>query len=202
MLNLDSSTLVGKGKRRECYFHPEEKNRCVKIVVTGNHKETLREQSYYRLLSKRNISWSMLVQFYGNVETNRGEGAVFELVRDYNGDVSKTLDFYLSAQDEPAFNYQNLSKLLPLLKDYLIKWKIVTVSITPWNIVYKKINKIEGTLVIIDNIGNSDFIPICNYIDSFAVRKIRSKWRRFENLMTKKYNQNKTLQKVFKASVR
>ena len=63
-------------------FPSEEKNRCVKIVVTGNHKETLREQSYYRLLSKRNISWSMLVQFYGNVETNRGEGAVFELVRD------------------------------------------------------------------------------------------------------------------------
>jgi hypothetical protein len=202
ILKLNSSTLIGKGLRRECHFHPEDENRCIKIVVAGDHKETLREQSYYNLLSNRNISWSMLAKFYGNVETNRGEGAVFELIRDYQGDVSKTLEYYLSAQDEPDFNYQNLSKLLTLLKQYLMKWKIVTMAIKPQNIVYKKINKTEGTLIIIDNIGNSDFIPICNYVDNFAIRKIRRKWQRFEFSLTKNYNHNKALQRMLKDSNR
>ena len=91
MLKLEPSALFGRGLRRECYFHPEDETKCIKIVVDGDHKETVREQSYYRLLEKRNISWRMLARFYGNVETNRGEGAVFELIRDYNGEVSKTL---------------------------------------------------------------------------------------------------------------
>ena len=202
ILKLNSSTLIGKGLRRECYFHPEDENRCIKIIVAGDHKETLREQSYYRLLRKRNISWSMLAKFYGNVETNRGEGAVFELIRDYHGDVSKTLEHYLSAPDETDFNYKNLSKLLALLKHYLMKWKIVTMAIKPQNIVYKKINKTEGTLIIIDNIGNSDFIPICNYVDNLAIRKIRRKWQRFEFSLTKNYGQNKALQRMLKDSNR
>ena len=71
MLTLKSSSLIGKGLRRECYFHPEDETKCIKVIVAGDHKETLREQSYYRLLEKRHISWEMLARFYGNVETNR-----------------------------------------------------------------------------------------------------------------------------------
>ena len=183
MLKLESSALLGKGLRRECYFHPEDENKCIKIVVAGDHKETLREQSYYRLLEKRNIAWKMLARFYGNVETNLGEGAVFQLIRDYNGEVSKTLVHYFSAKNETDRNYQYLYQELLVLKQYLLKWKIVTISLKPQNIVYKKTNESEGFLVIIDNVGNSDFIPICNYIDWMATRKINRKWQRLEDLL-------------------
>ena len=187
MLTLASSSLIGRGLRRECYFHPEDENKCIKIVVAGDHKETVREQSYYRLLEKRNISWKMLARFYENIETNRGEGAVFELIRDHTEEVSKTLEHYFSANNETDLNYQDLSRALPLLKQHLLKWKIVTMSLKPQNIVYKKIDESEGVLVVIDNIGNSDFIPICNYLDSFATRKIRRKWQRFEESLSKDY---------------
>ena len=185
MLKLESSALLGRGLRRECYFHPDDENKCIKIVVAGDHKETVREQAYYRLLERRNIAWRMLAKFYGNVETNLGEGAVFELIRDYNGAVSKTLVQYFSAHNETDRHYQYFSQALLGLKQYLLKWKIVTISLKPQNIVYKKTNESEGFLVIIDNIGNSDFIPICNYIDWMATRKIRRKWQRFENLLAK-----------------
>jgi len=187
MLTLASSSLIGRGLRRECYFHPEDENKCIKIVVAGDHKETVREQSYYRLLEKRNISWKMLARFYGNIETNRGEGAVFELIRDHNEEVSKTLEQYFSANNETDLNYQDLSQALPLLKQYLLKWKIVTMSLKPQNIVYQKIHPTQGKLVVIDNIGNSDFIPICNYVDRMAIRKIRRKWQRFEESLSKDY---------------
>lgn len=187
MLTLESSSLIGRGLRRECYFHPEDGNKCIKVVVAGDHEETVREQSYYRLLEKRNISWQMLARFYGNVETNRGEGAVFELIRDYNKEVSKTLGQYFSANNETDLDYQDLSRTLPLLKQYLLKWKIVTMALKPQNIVYKKINESEGILVVIDNIGNSDFIPICNYVNWMAAQKIRRKWQRFEDSIEKDY---------------
>ena len=185
MLKLESSALLGRGLRRECYFHPEDENKCVKIVVAGDHRETAREQSYYRLLEKRNIAWEMLARFYGNVETNLGEGAVFELIRDYSGEVSKTLVHYFSAPNKTDRNYQYLYQALPALKQYLLKWKIVTIALKPQNIVYKKTNESEGFLVVIDNIGNSDFIPICNYVDWMATRKIHRKWQRFEDLLAK-----------------
>ena len=185
MLKIESSALLGKGLRRECYFHPEDENKCIKIVVAGDHRETAREQSYYRLLEKRNIAWEMLARFYGNVETNLGEGAVFELIRDYNGEVSKSLVHYFSADNETDRNYQYLYQALLLLKQYLLKWKIVTIALKPQNIVYKKTNESEGFLVVIDNIGNSDFIPICNYIDWMATRKIHRNWQRLEDLLAK-----------------
>ena len=185
MLKLESSALIGRGFRRECYFHPEDKNKCIKVVVAGDHKETRREQSYYRLLEKRSIAWKMLARFYGNVETNLGEGAVFELIRDYNGEVSKTLGHYFSTNNETDRDYQYLYQALLELKQYLLKWKIVTMVLRPQNIVYKKTNESEGYLVVIDNIGNSDFIPICNYVDWMATRKIRRRWQRFEDILTK-----------------
>ncbi len=198
MLTLESSSLIARGLRRECYFHPEDENKCIKVVVAGDHKETAREQSYYRLLEKRNISWKMLARFDGNIETNRGKGAVFELIRDHNGEVSKTLEQYFSANNEADLNDQDLSPALPLLKQYLLKWKIVTIALKPQNIVYKKITESEGVLVIIDNIGNSDFIPICNYIDRMAIRKIHRKWQRFEDSLSKNYSQNRALQRMLK----
>ena len=198
MLTLKSSSLIGSGLRRECYFHPEDETKCIKVIVAGDHKETVREQSYYRLLEKRHISWQMLARFYGNVETNRGAGAVFELIRDHNGEVSTTLEHYFSANNGTDLNYQDLSRALPLLKQYLLKWKIVTMSLKPQNIVYKKVNESEGVLVVIDNIGNSDFIPICNYVDRMAVRKIRRKWQRLEHSLLKDYTRNKALQQMLR----
>jgi hypothetical protein len=196
MVTLDSSHLIARGLRRECYFHPEDGNKCIKIVVAGDHKETAREQSYYRLLEKRKISWQMVARFHGNVETNRGEGAVFELIRDYNQAVSKTLEDYFSANEETGLDYQDLARALLLLKRYLLKWKIVTLALKPQNIVYKKMNESEGILVLIDNIGNSDFIPICNYVNWMAAQKIRRKWQRFEDSIEKGYTCNRALQQM------
>jgi len=52
--------------------------------------------------------------------------------------------------------------------------------------------------VVIDNIGNSDFIPVCNYVDFMAVRKIRRKWQQFENLLVRDHTQNRALQHVLR----
>lgn len=69
----------------------------------------------------------------------------------------------------------------------------------PRNFVYQKISATDGKLVLIDNIGNSDLVPLCNYIGFLAVWKIRRKWKRFESLLVETYPQNTALRKILSA---
>jgi hypothetical protein len=50
MIALSSETMIGKGLHRECFIHPDDDNKCIKVVVNGNQQETDREQSYLQSL--------------------------------------------------------------------------------------------------------------------------------------------------------
>jgi PhoP regulatory network protein YrbL len=183
MLHIDRKKMIGKGRHRECFVHPDDENKCIKVVVYGDEKETEREQSYYQRLSKRQISWSMLSQYYGVVETNLGQGAVFELIRDYTGEVSRTLEDYLLTPNGIEFPVSRLLHSLRHLKKYLLQEKIITMTIKPKNIVYQRYSKTEGCLIIVDNIGHSDCLRLCDHFDWWASRKIERKWARFESVL-------------------
>lgn len=197
MIVLNQSLLVGKGLHRECYVHPHQNELCVKILFTNaGLKEVAREQAYYKLLQKRNISWDVLPRFYGNIKTNLGSGAVFDLIKDSDGKASKSLEYYLSSIEETKQNYTGLSKAFLDLKKSLFHNKIITMTIKAKNIVYKRTNSTQGALIIIDNIGNSDFIPISNYISFLAKKKISRRWSRFESSLLAQYPENDLLKKI------
>lgn len=179
MIELQTQVLVGKGLHRECYVHPENNNLCIKIVVNGGAKETRREQTYYRLLQKRNIDWEMLPRFYGEVETNLGVGAIFDLIRDSDGQVSRTLEYYLEPVPLIKLDDQELQRSLSCLKNYLIEQNIMTMTLKSKNIVYQRREGQNDLCIIIDNIGNSDFVPISSYNRFFGCKKITRKWARF-----------------------
>jgi serine/threonine protein kinase len=165
-------------------------------------KESKREQSYYRLLEKRNISWEMLPRYYGVIESNLGHGAVFDLIRDYDGEISKTLEYYLSSSEILELQCPCFLQAFYSLKKYLYKYKIIPMDLKPENILYKKTSDKDGDLVIIDNIGNSDFIPVCNYVGYLATKKILRKWHRFEHNLLHIYAYNKALQRMLTSSHR
>jgi hypothetical protein len=180
MIYLEPSALVGKGLHRECYRHPHDNNLCIKVVVAGNDDETRREQKYYASLNKRNISWDMLPRYHGDVETNLGTGAVFDLALDHDGEVSKTLQAYLSSAEHSKSVSEALLGSLNALKNYLLQHHIITMTIKPKNIACQNLGQGDYNLMIIDNIGNSDYLPLCNLNHYLAKRKIQRKWARFE----------------------
>ncbi|MEE4358685.1 MAG: YrbL family protein [Desulfococcaceae bacterium] len=184
---MDKSLLFGKGLHRECYVHPRDEHKCIKIVVSGGMRETEREEAYYKRLAKRNISWAMLPRFYGTVRTDRGRGAVFELIRDDDGNISETLKYYLQNRKKEQPVPENLANMLHSSKAYLIREKIVTMTLKAKNIVIQRKADNKDKLVIIDNIGHDDFIPICDYMDFPAVRKIHRRWNRFEKSLQETY---------------
>ena len=194
MLLLNASDFVGKGLHRECYVHPNDEQRCIKVVVAGDLSESKREQSYYKLLQKRGISWNILPRFHGVIETNLGAGAVFDLIRDYDGNISKTLEYYLSSEQLDSAENPGISQAISAFKKELYRQSIITMTLSPKNIMYKKTGPNEGRLVLIDNIGNSDFIPICSYIDSLAKKKITRKLLRFDQTVLKMCAHNDGLQ--------
>jgi len=194
MLLLNASDFVGKGLHRECYIHPNDKQLCIKVVVAGDLSESKREQSYYKRLQKRGISWDILPRFHGVIETDKGAGAVFDLVRDYDGEVSKTLEYYLSSEQLDNAENPGISQAIRVFKKELYRQSIITMTLSPKNIMYKKTGPYEGRLILIDNIGNSDFIPICSYIDALAKKKITRKLLRFEQTVLKMCAHNHGLQ--------
>ncbi|MBQ0720892.1 MAG: hypothetical protein KBT88_08650 [Gammaproteobacteria bacterium] len=195
MILLNASHFVGKGLHRECYRHPDDTQLCVKVVVAGDLSESKREQSYYKLLQKRDICWDILPRFHGLIETNMGTGAVFDLIRDYDEEVSKTLAHYLSYEQLAASENAGLSQAITVFKQELHRQAIITMTISPKNIMYKKTSANSGRLIIIDNIGNSDFIPICSYVTYLAKKKIARKLLRFEDTVLKMCGHNKALSK-------
>jgi len=196
VINILPSALIETGVYRECYIHPKKDDQCIKIVYReGGDAETDREQKYYRYLSKRGISWEMLARFHGNIETNLGPGAVFDLIRDYDDNISKTLDTYFKSTDETCVPYTNIFQSLFELKHYLLKYNIITMAFKPKNILYKRLSETTGRCVIVDSLGNSDFIPICTYNKFLGNKKILRKWDRFEKLLLKEYRDNTKLKK-------
>lgn len=186
MLELSAATLVGKGLHREVHVHPDDDSKCVKVVVLRGEEETRREQAYYRFLQRRNIDWISLPQFYGNEETNMGPGAVFDLIRDNDGQVSKTLEFYLDNLSSTPELVESISQALLNLKRDLLEQNIITMTLKPKNMVLQRQN--DGMrCLIIDNIGNSDIVPISSYVRFFGRKKIERKWEKFRMLLSKKH---------------
>jgi hypothetical protein len=179
MLELSAATLVGKGLHREVHVHPDDDSKCVKVVVLRGEEETRREQAYYRFLQRRNIDWISLPQFYDNEETNMGPGAVFDLIRDDDGQVSKTLEFYLDNLSSTPELVESISQALLSLKLDLLEQNIITMTLKPKNMVLQLRN--DGMrCLIIDNIGNSDIVPISSYVRFFGRKKIERKWGKFK----------------------
>ena len=73
---------------------------------------------------------------------------------------------------------------------------IITMTLKPKNILLQQYGAGRGRLVIVDNIGNSDFIPLANHSPWLARRKIRRKWRRFEASLRSAYRDNGAVQQL------
>ncbi len=190
MIILDSLEPIGKGTNRSCFVHPNDKNRCIKITHSDDYSETIKEIKYYKFLQKRDISWRLLAKYYGSVETSLGKGEVFDLIRDYDGAVSKTLSFYLQKDEKTKILIEPI-KLLNELKKYTLEQNIIVKDLNTKNMLYQKLNENSARLILVDGVVNNDFLPFSKYIPLFTQKKIKRLWRRFEESLPKKYFFNK-----------
>lgn len=176
MLYLNSDLFFAQGDNRKCYLHPDDNNLCIKILHNKIHlKVNQRESAYYKFLIKKNISWDNIAQFYGDIETNFGNGIIFEFIRDYDGKVSKTLDHYFIQNNALSIK---IAHLVEELKFKLYEDGVVFRDFIAKNIVVKNTALNTYKLVMIDGIGHNDFIPLVTLSKNFARKKIIRQWNK------------------------
>ena len=114
--NADAEMLVlkkciGKGAFRECYEHPVDKNKCIKIFIKNEDTSVFqREYKNYSAL-KDQLKDYIIPCEKELVETDKGLGMVCDLVRDDDGSASKMIWKY-QMDDEIK---QELDKFVSIL---------------------------------------------------------------------------------------
>ena len=174
---LSPQDFVADGTGRACYRHPTEAQYCIKVL----HPECRagrfwREVKYYRSLRGRNVDFHHLTSFHGLVKTNLGMGAVFDLVLDDDGRVSRSLEHYL-AGDDRRFNDWIVNEIENLKQDLYDQW-IVFHDLNPTKILVQRIGFDEFRLVVIDGIGHNHFIPLASFSSRLARKKLVGVWDR------------------------
>ncbi len=169
--------LVGSGKERACYQHPDDPAKAVKVLLGTARKQMDRELQFYAQPAVQQLDdYCHFPRYYGCVETDLGTGYVLDLVRDYDGGISKSLSQYFYAGAEVASYQQELEQL----RCYLLEHQIIfNHDMYEGNILVRRIDPGKSQLVIIDGLGDVTLLQWPNRIPAFARRKIARRWHRF-----------------------
>ncbi|WP_323814865.1 YrbL family protein [Cellvibrio sp. NN19] len=176
------SEKIGVGTEKACYVHPYEENKVVKVPLGRVRLQTDREIRYYKKLQKRqNVSYTHMPEFYGVVSTNLGKGYIVDMVCDYDGEISKSLEWYL----KNGYTLSDFSAQLEDLKSYFLNYSVIfNNDICEVNLLVKKLSPEQMQLVIIDGIGEVVFIQWPNKFYAFLRLKIERRWNRFLRRLT------------------
>lgn len=188
VVELREELFYGNGRHKKCYIHPENENLCIKVPYNDGGKIDLeREVKFVRLLKKNKKDCSILPEYFGKIQTSRGDGYVFELIKDYDGEKSLTLEDYLNSEELLRKYFRIIANLLKFLKKNLLQNQIITMGLFPENIIFQKIDYNKYRVRIVNDMGSAALIPLEYYSSFFAVRKILRRWKRFVKVVKNDY---------------
>ena len=168
---------IGMGKERMCFVHPEDPRLAVKISTGGDSKQSQREIRLYRRLEKRGDADNRHIPgFHGICETSRGKGIVVDLVRDYDGQISRPLSGYLAL----GYPIEEFEPFLEELKQFLLQQLIVFDSeLEIDDILVQKTSASKFRMVAIDSLGDSAAFDPASIFSFLVRRKIQRRWQDF-----------------------
>ena len=198
MIDLDGLTPFAEGGNRKCFIHPDNPDRCLKVIHPGllqkirNNKpwykrfrslesfdDNLREEVAYKqkaLRSNNTKIWKHLAKWHGKTETSLGIASETELIKNDN-QIAETLESYLFTNGLTDEIKDSIENFHHWLKDNLV----LTKNLIPHNLVLKKENN-SLNIKIIDGLGSQAFIPFPSYSKFFAKRyverRIELMWNR------------------------
>ena len=168
---------IGGGKERACYVHPDDPRKAIKISMGEINKQSKREIRFYRKLQKRGgVNEKHIPKFYGLCETNLGQGIVVDLIRNYDGEVSRPLNWYLAQgclidEFEPYLDELKHSFLQNLI--------IFNHHMTIGALLVQKVSTRKTRLVAVDGLGDVNALNWLDFFPFLVQRKIRRRWARF-----------------------
>ena len=120
-------------------------------------------------------SWRHVPEYFGCVQTDQGLGIVTALYRDHDGGFPKNLE-----QLVPYGISDHLELAIIEFKEWLRRTLFLSRDLLPHNIIAVAGSDHSYRLVIVDGIGNSEFIPISSWFKQSARKKIERKLTKFD----------------------
>ncbi|MBR3632606.1 MAG: hypothetical protein IKN49_06080 [Elusimicrobiaceae bacterium] len=178
---LTEEQFIAKGSHKQCFRHPQQERQCIKVPYNQAGQTDLNREIHYltHILGKRGAESGILPAYYGPVETNLGTGHCFELVCDADGKISASIETILN---NPACTSQQITQIhdaLLHLRNQMLKYRIIAMSIYPENILYQRLGENNFRLVLINDMGSSSVLPLEYFLAPLAKAKIKRYWNRF-----------------------
>jgi hypothetical protein len=173
-ISLMGAVMIARGTERACYVHPGDPTMCIKVSTTSRGRQQQRERRYFRALVRRNVRSRHIVEHHGEVETEHGLGLVFSLVRDYDGAVSSDVTTFVQAHGT-----RGIAEAFEALRGDLLAHCIIACDMSLENFLVRRTAPDAFEIVMVDGLGNREFIPISSLFECCARLKMRRRWKRF-----------------------
>ena len=132
--------------------------------------------AYKHLIQRHGDSlWGHVPEFFGSAETDLGVGIVTRVFRNFDGSFPLNLD-----QQVPRGIDAPLGSAIEEFKRWLRIELVLTRDLLPHNIIAVRESPQSCRLVIVDGLGNSEWIPISSWFRIIAKQKIERKIAKFE----------------------
>lgn len=202
-LKLQGLTPFGVGGRRLCFTHPEDRDKCVKVARQDDqrtvrmNRRTLIPAHWRRKYDNNADELRQLTALfrrigddasqhlpccYGMFPTDLGPGLVLDLVRDRDGQISRSLRELLSLGHPP----DQFRDAFEELGEFLHQHCVLTRALLDHNLVAQE--RADGTwrLYLIDGYGDRAWLPVARWSRSIGRAKVQRRldeaWGRFEKL--------------------
>jgi serine/threonine protein kinase len=185
IVQLNDDLLLGEGTKRKCFAHPDDPGLCIKISSERGRRSAKREIRYLKLLRRRGKSLAQIADYKGAIQTNIGAGDLYELVRDCDGRVSRSIRHYLSLGDDDIT--ERVVGAIEGLRCYLNRNLILFSDIRPDNLLVRRECNGVLRLIIIDGVGDNNQIQFIEYFRFLGIRKCMRKWDAFILRVAKEY---------------
>lgn len=159
MIELKEEHFIGKGKNRVCYQHPVHKDICIKITQKNHKRKYDENEKEYKYFTKhlKNKDADLPISAPSNwVETNKGKGLCYKLILDFDGNISKSLEYVLKNNQ---FSMKEAIEEMKKLKQVFCEHMISPTEVNPENILLQKLSEKKHRLVLVDGLGTSNIIP-------------------------------------------
>ena len=174
-MNLTDDDLLFKGGNKNVYQHPTDPDKCVKISIKKPDLDIKLELEFREICIDRAENSKLIPQYFGEIETNLGTGYVFELIRDFDGSISRSLDKILKTDYDP----REILKLLEEFENQCLEECLVLRDREPWNLLVQRIDESQKRIRVIDGMGTTAKIPLPYFSKKITRLRERKHWREF-----------------------
>jgi hypothetical protein len=165
---------IGIGQERMCFVHPEDPRLAIKIAKAGDSALSSAEIRFYRGLKNHGATTGKHIpRFHGSCETNRGDGIVVDLVRSYDGEVARPLNWYLAH----GFPIEEFEESLEELRLFFLQHLLLfDEKLSSSDLLVQRTAAARVRLVVINRFGQA---AKAGWLAFLQRRRIQRRWERF-----------------------